>query len=72
MTNWIKYMKNHPESEVPDLEKLLDRKDYLLARLSRVVREFTHHEIDKMVEGAIDDYITQMQTVDVIREQRRK
>mgnify|MGYP003637360904 CR=1 FL=1 len=37
-----------------------------------VVREFTHHEIDKMVEGAIDDYITQMQTVDVIREQRRK
>ena len=37
-----------------------------------VVREFTHHEIDKMVEGAIDDYIAQMQTVDVIREKRRK
>ena len=37
-----------------------------------VVREFTHHEIDKLVEGAIDEYVTQMQTVDVIREKRRK
>jgi hypothetical protein len=37
-----------------------------------VVREFTHHEIDRLVESAIDDYVTQMQTVDVIREQRRK
>ena len=37
-----------------------------------VVREFTHHEIDKMVESAIDEYVTQMQTVDVIREKRRR
>ena len=27
MTDWIKYMKNHPEAEVPDLEGLLDNID---------------------------------------------
>ena len=37
-----------------------------------VVREFTHHEIDTLVESAIDEYVKQMQTVDVIREKRRK
>lgn len=37
-----------------------------------VVREFTPHEIDKLVEGAIDEYVTQMQRVDVIREKRRR
>ena len=27
MTNWIKYMKKHPEADVPDLEGLLDNID---------------------------------------------
>lgn len=37
-----------------------------------VVREFTQHEIDILVKEAISDYVKQMETVDVIREQRRK
>ena len=37
-----------------------------------VVREFTHHEIDILVKEAIADYCKQMETVDVIREKRRK
>ena len=27
MTDWIKYIKKHPEAEVPDLEGLLDNID---------------------------------------------
>ena len=37
-----------------------------------VVREFTHHEIEILVKEAIADYCKQMETVDVIREKRRK
>ena len=37
-----------------------------------VVREFTQHEIDILVTEAIADYVKQMETVDVIRDQRRK
>ena len=37
-----------------------------------VVREFTHHEIEILVKEAIADYVKQMETVDVIREKRRK
>jgi hypothetical protein len=28
MTDWIKYIKKHPEAEVPNLELLLDKIDY--------------------------------------------
>ena len=37
-----------------------------------VVREFTQHEIEILVKEAIADYCKQMETVDVIREKRRR
>lgn len=36
-----------------------------------VVREFTQHEIDILVKEAIAEYVKQMETFDVIRENRR-
>jgi hypothetical protein len=36
-----------------------------------VVREFTHHEIDKLVEGAIEDYVKEMETVDVLKQKKK-
>ena len=72
MTDWIKYMKNHPEAEVPDLEGLLDNIDRFFGDRIDDAAEKNTQDKAEMVESAIDEYVTQMQTVDVIREKRRR
>ena len=51
MTDWIKYMKNHPEADVPDLEQLLDSIDYFFGdRLDDAAEQNTQNKAERKIQ----------------------
>lgn len=51
MTDWIKYIKNHPEADVPDLEKLLDNIDRFFGdRLDDAAEQNTQNKAEKKIQ----------------------
>ena len=51
MTDWIKYMKNHPEAEVPDLEGLLDNIDRFFGdRVDDAAEQNTQDKAERKIQ----------------------
>ena len=51
MTDWIKYMKNHPEAEVPDLEGLLDNIDRFFGdRVDDAAEQNTQNKAERKIQ----------------------
>ena len=51
MTDWIKYMKNHPEAEVPDLEGLIDNIDRFFGdRVDDAAEQNTQDKIERNIQ----------------------
>ena len=51
MTDWIKYMKNHPEAEVPDLEGLIDNIDRFFGdRVDDAAEQNTQNKIERKIQ----------------------
>ena len=51
MTDWIKYMKNHPEAEVPDLEGLLDNIDHFFGdRVDDAAEQNTQIKTERKIQ----------------------
>ena len=51
MTDWIKYMKNHPEAEVPDLEGLIDNIDRFFGdRVDDAAEQNTQNKAERKIQ----------------------